>query len=64
MEGGCSWRSKRELLHRAEDMNMISKKDGNYVLEPGSEEFGIIICDMEGNVHAVEGVWPRGRGGP
>ena len=31
------------------------------VLEPGSGEFGFIICDMEGNVIEVhvEGVWPR-----
>ena len=29
------------------------------MLEPGSGEFGFIICDMEGNVRAVEGVWPR-----
>ena len=37
------------------------KKDGNYMLEPGSGEFGFIICDMEGNVIEVhvEGVWPR-----
>ena len=53
LEGGCSWGSKRELLHRAEDMNKISKKDGTYVLEPGSGAFGFIICDMDGNVIGV-----------
>ena len=57
-EGGCSLGSKRELLHRAEDMNKIS-----YVLEPGSGVFGFIICDMDGNVigvaRGVAGVWLR-----
>ena len=35
-------------------MNKISKKDGTYVLEPGSGAFGFIICDMDGNVIGVE----------
>ena len=56
-EGGCSWGSKRELLHRAEDMNKISKKDGTYVLEPGSGVFGFIICDMDGNVMGLHVEW-------
>ena len=46
-EGGCSWGSKRELLHRAEDMNKISKKDGTYVLDD----------NMDGNVMGLHVEW-------
>ena len=46
-EGGCSLGSKRELLHRAEDMNKISKKDGTYVLDD----------NMDGNVMGLHVEW-------
>ena len=43
--GDCG--SKRELLHRAEDMNKISKKDGTYVLDD----------NMDGNVMGLHVEW-------
>ena len=52
-------RGFRVITQSGRNEQDLLKKDGNYVLEPGSGEFGFIICDMEGNVRAVEGVWPR-----
>ena len=54
-------RGFRVITQSGRNEQDLLKKDGNYVLEPGSGEFGFIICDMEGNVIEVhvEGVWPR-----
>ena len=47
MDAPGDWGSKRELLHRAEDMNKISKKDGTYVLDD----------NMDGNVMGLHVEW-------
>ena len=41
-------RGFRVITQSGRNEQDLLKKDGNYVLEPGSGEFGFIICDIYG----------------